>query len=333
MPDDINEVAEQTTAEDTGFDTFYDQKAAEETTDDKKTEVSDETKPDEKVEDDKKPDEKPEEGDKKKAEEGEAKPKEGEEKPKEGEAKSEEDEEITAARQRIEDAAKERGFTDDDEETSGDRLPPPGADTEEGEGAAPSHITKEKFLDVVNYLSDDILPDGEFTIGDETMDFGKLKTDDPEIWNSMKFVAVTAAHKMAQDIVDNAGFVHVDDVKDMRKEINSLRFMFEVAAVHEDFMRLNKDPDFLAWKDEQPKSIQRLMSNAKAPEAIDVLTMYKKDRDAKAAAAIAGKQRDKKNKKDDLHKDTLRSKQDEEKKGEKGTGSDEDAGFHSYYDK
>jgi len=325
MPDDIKEVAEQTTDEETGFGTFLDEKAAEEKPDTEKTEVSEKKKPDEKVEDEKKPEEKPEDGDKKKADEGEAKPEEGEETP-------EEDDEITAVKKRLEDAAKERGLTDDDE--SGGTVTPPGGDDDRvDDSAASTRITKERFLDITGYIPDDLLPDGEYVIGDETYDFAKLREDDPEMCEFTKFVAVTAAQKMAQDIVKNAGFVHVDDVKDLRKEVNNLRFWSDITEVHEDGRRINKSPEFLAWKAEQPKSLQKLMSDATADQAIDFLTMFKKDRDAKAAAEIAGKQRGKKQKKDDLHKDTLRSTQDEEKKGEKGTGSDEDAGFHSYYDK
>jgi hypothetical protein len=187
---------------------------------------------------------------------------------------------------------------------------------------------------MLNYLKDEDLPLSEVIIGDDTIDLGKLKSEDPEVFNATKIIAVAAADKMVRDMMQRGGFVKADAMQKLEQKVSDLAFWDGIRDVHEDAKRIARSEEFFAWMAKQPKSVQKLMDNATVESAIDCMTLFKKDVAKSKVKEHDDKKRNEKKEKDDLHKNSMRDKASEEGKDKvKSNESDEDAGFNSYFKK
>jgi len=191
-------------------------------------------------------------------------------------------------------------------------------------------LTKEQIADHLSSFTEDMFPEGEVVIGNETVDLKDFKENWPDAFNAMKVMA----NAIANNIVQKSGYVDKNAViQEFKKRdilISQMSFDREVLRKHKDMDDILVSKEWAEWLPKQSKGVREHLALSLDPEdGIKVLDLFKEDQ-ARAKADEFDKQaREKKNKKDDLHSHTMRQK----KTIEKPSGideNDETAGFNAY---
>lgn len=226
--------------------------------------------------------------------------------------------------QKPEESSKKEGEDDEHEEypdalaerlkTSGKQEPvetpsdpqPPAAPAAEPEKKAPAPKPMEDFS---NLISIDDLPDDEIKVGDVSVNLKEYKNDYPEDFAAIMAVGSMLAKTIVEKQLQSGEFVKADKISDLHDEIQDIRFWDQISEKHSDARKINKDPDFLNWLDNQDEPLKRLARGMESPEdGILILDFYKKSKAKKKASDFDSKGREKKKKTDDLHKGTMRNK-------------------------
>jgi|GEM_PF-3537995 len=172
-------------------------------------------------------------------------------------------------------------------------------------------LTKEQVSDHLNSFSDDNLPENSIFIGDVEVDLREFAKEDPEQFAAVKVLSSA----IAQQAIDKALESRVpstkiqDQLDEQQRTINSLLWWDTVTEKHADGKRIKDDPKFHKWFDTQPENIQRFgYADASPEDAILILDFYKEDIAKKDIKKHDDSARDKKKQTDDLHKNTMRVK-------------------------
>jgi hypothetical protein len=216
--------------------------------------------------------------------------------------------------------------------------------SQEGEGeratstsdGAPSSspLTKEKIAEYLAAIPDDVLPEGEIIIGDETINLREFKNDWPDQFNVLKVMAGMIAEQNTGAAMKGAqeGAVDADEVSKLKQRINNLEYFGAIArGGHPDVETIAASKEFYEWRDNvASRSLRYLAMHMRTPEdGIAIMDAYKeyvadgkaKEHDDEAA--------EKKKETDDLHKGTVRDQVDTSKVGaDDGEVTDPEAEFN-----
>jgi hypothetical protein len=203
------------------------------------------------------------------------------------------------------------------------------------DASKPGKLTKENIANFLGILSDDILPDSEIIVGDQSVDLKAYKEDYPDEYATIKVVAGAIAQNMLQNALEQSGFVGKADMDKAtsayESEIQDLRFWQQVSIDHPDAMKVASSKDFTEWLEKQGKGIQALASSTDHEDAGAVLGLYKEHTAKKKAEAHDKNARAKKDKKDALHKGTLKSAGSGKQQQNEGGSENEQAGFDLFF--
>lgn len=293
-------------------------------------------KPPENKKDVKPKEDEPPTGDEKPPEKKEEKPKEGEKPPEE---KPPED---LTAQERIDRRVKELELPPQGDEPPKKEEQPPEHPAKEAEGddrspppkepppaSTPGRLTKEQIAEHLNAIPDDSLPEETVIIGDMEINLREFAEDDPERFAAVKVLSSV----IAQQAIDKAlkGQKPDEGIQQRLDEQDAAIYAFQwwdaVAEVHSDGKKIKSDPEFQKWYNGQPENVKRFGAPEATPDdAILLLDFYKEDIAKKGVKKHDDTARDKKKHTDDLHKGTMRTKNDTSTQGDTDMG-DAEAGF------
>lgn len=190
-------------------------------------------------------------------------------------------------------------------------------------------LTKEQIADHLASFTDDMFPEGEVVIGNETVDLKDFKENWPDAFNAMKVMA----NAIASNIVQKSGYVDKNAViQEFKKRdilISQMSFDREVLRKHKDMDDILASKEWAEWLPKQSRGTRYLSTSLDPEDGIKVLDLFKEDQARAKAAEFDAKAREKQTKKDNLHGHTMRQKKTIEKPA--GTDeNDETAGFNAY---
>lgn len=199
------------------------------------------------------------------------------------------------------------------------------------EPKVPKALTREQVSNHFNSFSDDSLPEESVFIGDIEVNLKEFAEQDPEQFAAVKVlssaIAQQAIDKALKDRIPSTKIQ--EQIDKQQRIINSFMWWDAVTARHADGKKIKDDPDFHKWFDAQPANVQRFgYADASPDDAILILDFYKEDIAKKSVKKHDNLARDKKKQTDDLHKDTMRTKNNT---GVQDNGTDMDdaeAGFN-----
>lgn len=193
-------------------------------------------------------------------------------------------------------------------------------------------ITKEEAAEYMDAFPVEELPE-QIVIGDKIVNLRDLATDDDtaDIFNAMAVVSGHLTKKIVAEALENAGLVKPEDVSRLKAEIDEDRrqneYMAAVQEEHPDVRKIDRSKAFSEWYEGQTPAMQKMVLSPDPDHGVMALSAYKESI-AKTKAAKHDKTASaKKERKDDLHKGSLRTK--EAKRGAEKTGDrdDEKAGW------
>jgi len=191
------------------------------------------------------------------------------------------------------DKAKPGEADKEDRSTSSDDPQPP----------VKTRITKEQLGQHLAVISDDELPDGEVTIGDNTFNFKELKEDDPEVYNAMKVMSSIAGAKYLNAAIQSGKLVTADKVEKLIEEVGNVRAQMGFTAEmtdrgHGDFLGVIQSDGYQGWIEKESDGVKALARSNDPDDAAKVLSYYKESVGKKKAAEHddnAGKKHKRKN--------------------------------------
>ncbi len=195
-------------------------------------------------------------------------------------------------------------------------------------------LTKEQIGNFLQSLPDEDIPDGEFIIGNETVNLKQLKEDFPEHWSSIKIASNIVANKALEQAIESGKIYTAESVTKMIEErdskinsdikrVENAMLLVNVATQtnHKDVFEIVNDKGFHEWAQKSPKPVQMLYYSPVVEDATLVLDLYKEHIAKGRAQAFDDKQRDAKNKHDDIHKHVTTEKKEikQDKRGKSYT--------------
>jgi len=191
-------------------------------------------------------------------------------------------------------------------------------------------LTKEQIAEHLNSFTDEMFPEGEVVIGNETVDLADFKASWPDAYNAVKVMA----SEIAKSIVQKSGYVdkttYDQGMQEQKTILAQLYFDRAVLRRHQDMDAILESKEWQEWLPKQSKGVREHLALSLDPEdGIKVLDLFKEDQARAKAAEFDKAAKDKKDKKDQLHSHTMRQK----KTVEKPSGADENdesAGFNDY---
>jgi len=190
-----------------------------------------------------------------------------------------------------------------------EREPEPAVDSD-------GPLTKEDVKYLLDFVTSDELP-GEMTIGDDDLNLKEYGEQYPEELNVTKVVAGVVANKMLGNLLDSGAVVTRQEYQEAEKHIqnmghvvNQVLYFMNVMGQHQDVLQLNGSKDFTGWLAKQSDDVKALNTTGDYRDAIKVLDYYKETIAKADVIPIDKKAKEKKARKDALHKGTLRQKPD-----------------------
>jgi hypothetical protein len=205
-------------------------------------------------------------------------------------------------------------------------------------------------LDQVNgfnkAISIDQLPDANIAIGkdkdgkDIKVNLREFADEEPEMFAMTKAVAGAMTGNILRFLMDKgiiltnkSGEAVVQpvnsQVQELLAEVDDLKFNAEVGYLgHPDYVQVNRSKEFADWLDTQPSRVRQMARALRTPEeAATILDLYKKSTADSRVKDVDDKARDKKAKRDALHRDTSRKPRTEVTKTSDSEDVDEQSAF------
>ena len=152
-------------------------------------------------------------------------------------------------------------------------------------------------------------------------------TEYPEVGQSAVLIGQAMAQQAVQNLIQSGQVVTPDALQKMNTALTNMEFWQGVQEAHPDGRKIAASPEFRAWLGKQSKMVQAMGSSVDKQDGIVIIDAYKEHL-AKAAKEVkTGQETDKKTKRDDLHKETLRGRQGADTTGGDKGKDDFGAGF------
>lgn len=174
-------------------------------------------------------------------------------------------------------------------------------------------LTKEQIANYLDGISDDILPDETFIIGNDEINLKEFAEEMPDQFATVKVLSHIIAEKAVAEALKGEKFVTEKGFQEKldiyEATLSAYAWWDTVRDVHPDARKIKDSKEFQEWLEGKDDATKRLASMTAEPEdAILVLNYYKEDIAKKAVKEHDDKAKDEKKKVDDLHKETMRSK-------------------------
>jgi len=184
-------------------------------------------------------------------------------------------------------------------------------------------------------IDDKDLPDKEINIGGHSISLKEYKTDYPEDYAAIiaisSMVGNAIAEKKIEKLIESGDLVRKADIVPLyqaKADSDNDKFWGEVKDVHKDALKINNDPKFLTWLDEQEEPLQRLAKNMETPaDGILILDYYKKSIGKKKVKDYDDKKKTEQKHHVDIHKGSMRGKSAPSKGGDQVDKNDAKAAF------
>jgi len=174
-------------------------------------------------------------------------------------------------------------------------------------------LTKEQISNYLDGISNDILPDETFIIGNDEINLKEFAEEMPDQFAAVKVLSHVIAEKAVaealkgKEYVTEKGFQEKLDMYEAT--LSAYAWWDAVRDVHSDARKVKDSKEFQEWLEGKDDATKRLASTTAEPgDAILVLNYYKEDIAKKAVKEHDDKKKEEKKKVDDLHKETMRSK-------------------------
>ena len=152
-------------------------------------------------------------------------------------------------------------------------------------------------------------------------------TEYPEVGQSAVLIGQAMAQQAVQNLIQSGQVVTPDALQKMNTALTNMEFWQGVQEAHPDGRKIAASPEFRTWLGKQSKMVQAMGSSVDKQDGIVIIDAYKEHL-AKAAKEVkTGQETDKKTKRDDLHKETLRGRQGADTTGGDKGKDDFGAGF------
>jgi hypothetical protein len=152
-------------------------------------------------------------------------------------------------------------------------------------------------------------------------------TEYPEVGQSAVLIGQAMAQQAVQNLIQSGQVVTPDALQKMNTALANMEFWQGVQEAHPDGRKIAASPEFRTWLSKQSKMVQTMGSSVDKQDGIVIIDAYKEHL-AKAAKEVkTGQETDKKTKRDDLHKETLRGRQGADTTGGDKGKDDFAAGF------
>lgn len=189
----------------------------------------------------------------------------------------------------------------------------------------PDNKAPEYLSNIESIIND--IPDMEIEVAGENVNLKEHAQSVPEE------VAIGAliADGLIKKKMESGELVSADQVNEMQYQLNELLFWNDVTKINPEGREIYASEDFKKYVDKQPEEYQNLIATSPNPAFLcQIFDNFKESQAKENAAKIDKKAGEKKRRKNDLHKETLRSKKTEVNRD--GDKDDFDEGFDSYED-
>ena len=152
-------------------------------------------------------------------------------------------------------------------------------------------------------------------------------TEYPEVGQSAVLIGQVMAQQAVQNLIQSGQVVTSDALEKMNAAMAKMEYWQGVQEAHPDGRKIAASPEFITWFKKQSEMVRTMGGSWDKQNGIMILDAYKEHL-AKAAKEVkTGQETDKKTKRDDLHKETLRGRQGADTTGGDKGKDDFGAGF------
>jgi hypothetical protein len=251
---------------------------------------------------------------------------------KEGDAEKEE--KAKSPQEILEEKYKEDTGESQEEEKSSQEEPPEKDATPKEEKSTQEgrqRVTKEDLANLVDLVSEDDFPEGEFVFGDNQIDMRRFAKEEPEVFQAAKVLAGTGTYKILNAAIKKGALVTggtvTKIVDDFKKEITALNerivdltYWGGIAETHADAKKVAKTKEFKEAMESAPPVIKKAAKSGDVEDAVLVLDWFKEQQGKTQLKEFDENAKGKKEETDSVLKHNMRT----ERKKQTGKMSPED---------